>query len=72
MDITLYTTHCPKCSVLAKKLAQKGISYTECVDVDTMQSMGITAVPVLKVDNDIMNFSEANAWINEFGAWLDA
>ena len=64
MDITLYTTHCPKCSVLAKKLEQKGISYTECVDVDTMQSMGITAVPVLKVDNNIMNFSEANAWIN--------
>ena len=64
MKVTLYTTHCPKCNVLTKKMKQMGIPYTECVDVDIMRSMGITTVPVLEVDNNIMNFSEANAWIN--------
>ena len=71
MKVTLYTTHCPKCNILAKKLKQKKIPYTECVDIDIMRSMGITTVPVLELNNNVMNFSEANAWLNELKEWLD-
>lgn len=65
MDIILYSTGCPKCNVLKKKLADKNIQYTENNDVDTMVSLGIDQVPVLSVDGKLLQFSEANNWINE-------
>lgn len=65
MKVILYTTHCPKCSVLEKKLAAKNISYTEVTDIDVMTKKGFYAVPILEVDGTIMDFKEANTWVNE-------
>lgn len=65
MKVILYTTHCPKCSVLEKKLAAKNISYTEITDIDVMTNKGFYAVPILEVDGTIMDFKEANTWVNE-------
>ncbi len=65
MKVILYTTHCPKCSVLEKKLTAKNISYTEVTDVETMTQKGFDAVPILEVDETVMDFKEANTWINE-------
>ena len=31
--VTLYSTHCPRCLVLEKKLKQKNISYQEVNDI---------------------------------------
>lgn len=64
MNIVLYTTHCPKCSVLEKKLAKKNIEYTEFTSVQDMLNMGISAVPVLSVDGELLPFEKANQWIN--------
>ena len=33
MNVILYSTHCPKCCVLEKKLKQKNISYDEVNDI---------------------------------------
>ena len=65
MEVTLYTTFCPKCRVLETKLKQKGIEYKEITDVDIMTEKGFMSVPMLEVDNFVMNFTEANNWINE-------
>ena len=65
MKVILYTTHCPKCSVLEKKLAAKNISYTEVTDVEIMTKKGFDAVPILEVDGTVMDFKEANTWVNE-------
>ena len=65
MDITLYTTHCPKCNVLTKKLDAKHISYTECADTEVMKTKGIDRVPVLEVDGNLLSFGEANTWVNK-------
>lgn len=65
MKVILYTTYCPKCSVLEKKLAAKNISYTEVTDIDVMTKKGFYAVPILEVDGTIMDFKEANTWVNE-------
>jgi hypothetical protein len=65
MEIILYSTGCPKCNVLKKKLAAKDITYTENNDTEQMASLGIDAVPVLSVDGKLLNFQEAAAWINE-------
>ena len=66
MKVTLYTTHCPRCMVLEKKLNAKNIDYVENTDVDLMISKGIMSVPVLKVDEKQLNFKEANEWLNNY------
>ena len=65
MNIVLYSTHCPRCVVLEKKLKQKGIDYNEVNDVSIMEGKGFLSVPILEVDGKIMDFKEANDWINK-------
>lgn len=57
----LFSTGCPKCEILKKKLDAKGIPYTENRSVDDMTALGIEQVPVLGV---LHTFAEANEWIN--------
>lgn len=64
MKIILYSTGCPKCEVLKKKLKAKNIEYVENNNVEDMESLGINQVPVLSVDGNLMGFAEANNWIN--------
>lgn len=65
--IMLYSTGCPKCRVLKQKLDSKSIQYTEETSVDTMLSLGITQVPVLSVDGNLMPFAQANEWVDAQG-----
>ena len=65
MKVILYSTGCPKCRVLKTKLDKKNINYIENNDVEEMLELGFDLLPVLKVDNDIMNFTEAIKWIGE-------
>ena len=61
----LYSTGCPKCEVLKKKLAEKGIQYTENNSVDEMLKLGIEAIPLLKVNDRLLDFKEAIDWVNK-------
>lgn len=61
----LYSTGCPKCEVLKKKLAEKGVQYTENNSVDEMLTLGIEAVPVLKVNDRLLDFKGAVDWVNK-------
>jgi glutaredoxin-related protein len=63
--IILYSTNCPKCNVLEKKLQNKNINFEICNDVDLMLSKGIQQAPYLEVDNELMDFSKAVKWVNE-------
>ncbi len=64
MQIILYSTHCPKCNVLEKKLKQKNIPYEEINDIEIMKEKGYLTVPVLEVDGTSMDFKTASDWIN--------
>lgn len=64
-SITLYSTHCPRCQVLEKKLAKAGINYSVCDDVSFMKSQGWHEAPVLEVNGKIMDFRAAVEWINQ-------
>lgn len=64
MTVTLYSTHCPKCNVLEKKLKQKNISYEEVNDIEIMKDKGYLSVPVLEVNGVSMDFKTASDWIN--------
>jgi glutaredoxin len=64
-EIILYTTGCPKCRVLEAKLKQNGIDYEEVTDMAVLTERGFLTVPVLEVNRNTMNFTQANTWINE-------
>lgn len=64
--ITLYSTNCPKCRVIEKKLAQKDIQYITVTDIEEMKRLGFTSAPVLEVDGKILNFGDANRWIMNY------
>lgn len=59
MTVTLYSTHCPKCNVLEKKLKQKNISYEEVNDIEKMKEKGYLSVPILEVNGVSMDFKAA-------------
>ena len=65
MNVVLYSTHCPKCSVLEKKLSSSNIDYDIVTDEDFMIEKGFTSVPMLEVDGEIMDFKAAVEWINK-------
>jgi len=63
--VTLYTTHCPKCEVLEKKLNQKEIKFDIVDDVKEIRKLGFLSAPLLKVEDKVMEFVEANDWVNK-------
>lgn len=70
MTVILYTIDCPKCLVLEKKLAERGIGFKTIKDKELMLQLGFSEVPILRVvskDNNCvdMNFTEAVQWINK-------
>jgi glutaredoxin len=66
-DIILYSTGCPKCNVLKKKLNAANIEYTEISDISIMEELNIDAVPVLKVNDKMLSYIEAVNYINNGG-----
>lgn len=66
MEVVLFSTGCPKCKVLETKLGSAGISYTSVTDVDEIMEHGYTSVPVLVVDDNSMEFSDAVKWVNDY------
>ena len=65
MSIVLYTTNCPKCKILKKKLDEKNVEYDICEDVDLMVEKGFVSAPMLEVDSNIMDFKTAVDFVNE-------
>jgi glutaredoxin len=63
--IVMYSTGCPQCLVLKKKLEANGVAFTEVTDRERMIELGFTTVPVLEVDGQRMGFFEAVKWVNE-------
>ena len=61
--IVLYSTNCPKCKILEKKLNNANIKYTVSNNIDEMLAMGFMEAPILQVYGDFMNFKEAIDWI---------
>lgn len=63
-SVILYSTGCPKCDILKKKLNEKNIEFVEETSVKTMLELNITQVPVLCVNGKMMDFTEAVKWVN--------
>ena len=63
-DVILYSTGCPKCEILKKKLVDKEIEFVENNDVAEMQSLGMMSAPALSVDGQLKDFMKAIDWVN--------
>ena len=63
--MVLYTQGCVKCDVLKKKLEQKGLSFTiESNYFQKLTDAGIDFLPVLEVDNKLLQFNDAVNYVN--------
>lgn len=65
--VKLYSTHCPKCNVLEKKLKENNIEFEIIDDVDEVVAFGreheINSAPILDFDGKIMDFIAANKYL---------
>lgn len=81
MTVTLYSTGCPKCNVLKKKLDAAGIKYAIVTDMDAIQKACEAAetdtLPILAVLEELpgvgfeltfKQFSSAIKWVGERNA----
>lgn len=63
-NIIFYSTGCPRCRILKKKLDEKGIHYEICSDEEHMTGLGLTEVPALGIKGRLYSFREAVEWLN--------
>ncbi len=64
--IIFYTTNCPRCQVLKKKMDSLGIEYQLNNDIEEMMLWGIQTVPVLRIEKQLLDFSQAVKWLKEY------
>ena len=61
-NIVLYSTNCPKCKVIAKKLQMKNLNFTEidCIAdttyIEVLAGKGFKSMPVLQVGDEYYDF----------------
>ena len=62
-SIVLYSTGCSACNTLKLMLKNASIEYTENNNTDEMLALGISQVPVLSVDGELMSYEDAKKWV---------
>ena len=65
VNITLYSTGCPQCSVLKRKLDAANIQYDLVEDQEEMIRLGFRSAPILSVNGNPLSFSDAIKWVKE-------
>ena len=63
--VTLYTTGCPSCIVLEKKMNDKKIDFEKVFDMEELKKLNKTYFPILKVGENLFEFREAIDWVNK-------
>ena len=64
-EVVLYSTDCPKCKILKKKLDEKAVVYSYILGAEQMIAKGYTTAPMLEVDDKILGFPDAVRWVND-------
>ena len=62
--MVIYSNGCPKCKILEQKLIDKEVKYEKVSDMDIMIDLGIKSVPVLKVEEELLDFAKAVSYVN--------
>lgn len=64
--ITLYSTGCPKCSILEKRLTNDGISFNVSNNIDKLINMGFQNAPVLQIGDSFIDYANAMKLLKVF------
>ncbi len=64
--ITLYSTGCPKCSILEKRLTNDGISFNVSNNIDELINMGFQNAPVLQIGDSFIDYVNAMKLLKVF------
>ena len=59
MKVILYSTECPQCNILKEMLQKKNIIFQIENNIEKMKELGFSSLPMLSIDNKILNFKEA-------------
>lgn len=63
-SVTIYSTGCPRCKVLIRKLQDNKVTFSICDDISIMENKGIVSVPMLEWKGQLYNFSESVQLVN--------
>lgn len=67
--IKFYSTNCPRCHVLQKKLDSKNIQYELHTDTQEMIDLGLVNAPALQLEEgQLLNFKQSIEWIGGYDA----
>lgn len=63
--IKMYTTGCPQCIILEKKLEQKNVKVERIEDMNLIVALGMRSVPILELeDGTRLMYRDAIDWVN--------
>ena len=63
--MVLYTTGCPKCRILEKKMNDKNLEFEKVDDTAKMAELGIESVPALRIqDGTLLGYFDAVNYVN--------
>jgi hypothetical protein len=67
-DLVLFSTGCPKCTILKKKLDSKNIKYEVTDNLEPLVENHIMSIPVLykRSEDKYMTFADAVAFVNNY------
>lgn len=63
-NVILYSNHCVKCDILKEILDNKNIKYFVEDNIEKLKELNFTHMPMLKVDDKILNFKEAFSYLS--------
>lgn len=67
MEIIIFSNGCPKCEVLKTKMDNANLNYKTSTDFQEIIDRGFETLPVLKVNNEYLDFVSAVKWIANGG-----
>ena len=62
-SVILYSNGCHKCKVLKNLLNMLKVKYAEITEIEEIEERRYIPMPILEVDDNIMNFPQAIKWI---------
>ena len=64
--IIFFFFFCPRCQVLKKNMDSLGIEYDLNNDIEEMMLWGVQTVPMLRIEKQLLDFSQAVKWLKEY------
>lgn len=68
MEIIIFSNGCPRCEVLKTKMDNANLNYKTSTDFQEIIDRGFETLPVLKVNNEYLDFVGAVKWINNLNS----